>query len=136
MNLYSPRPPFSASPRQDAPRPEIHRAKVVLPITRPPIEDGAVVVAEGVILDVGPFHLLRRQWPSAQVSGKDEGCVLPALVNTHAHLDLSALAEQVQPRGGMADWIRTLIAVRQGLNVVQQKHAHTQALASMRTFGT
>jgi cytosine/adenosine deaminase-related metal-dependent hydrolase len=95
-----------------------------------------VAVAEGVIWDVGPFHLLRRHWPEAQVSEQDEGAVLPALVNTNAHLDLSAMAGQVKPEGGMADWIRRLIAARERLSADQQEQAHLKALASMRTFGT
>ena len=133
-----------ASPRRDdarrqvslSPRPVIHRAEMVLPITRPPIENGAVAVAEGVILDVGPFNLLRRQWPAAQVSEQQEGCVLPALVNIHAHLDLSALAGKVKPEGGMANWIRRLIAARELVNGAQQEEAHIKALASMRASGT
>jgi cytosine/adenosine deaminase-related metal-dependent hydrolase len=107
-----------------------------MPITRPAIEDGAVVVAEGVILEVGPFRLLRRQWPSAQVSDKDNGAVLPALINAHAHLDLSVLAGQVKAEGGMAGWIKSLIAARERFDTVQQQQAQTQALASMRTLGT
>ncbi len=140
----SPPLPLSASPCQEAPRlrvpvsprPVIHRGELVLPITRPPIENGAVVVAEGVILDVGPFHLLRRQWPAAQVSEQEEGSVLPALVNIHAHLDLSALAGKVKPEGGMADWIRSLIAARERVSAALQEEAHFKALASMRASGT
>lgn len=134
--LHQPRPRASASLGQEGPRPVLHRAEVVLPITRPAIEDGAVAVAAGVILDVGPFKMLRRQWPVARVSEEDEGGVLPALVNAHAHLDLSALAGRVQPAGGMAEWIRRLIAARERLNAAQQEGAQLEALASMRTFGT
>ncbi len=117
-------------------RPVLHRAKVVWPISRPAIEDGAVAVAGGVILDVGRFKLLRRQWPTAQVGEQHEGSVLPALINAHAHLDLSALAGQAQSDDGMANWIRSLIAAREGLNATQQERAQAQALASMRTSGT
>ena len=109
LNLYSLRPRVSASPRwRLSERPVLHRAKAVFPITQPAIVNGAVAVAEGVILDVGPFQSLRRQWPEAQICEQDETAMIPALVNSHAHLDLSALAGQVQAKGGMAEWIRGL----------------------------
>ena len=62
INLYSPRGRVSESPRRLDSRPVLHRARLVVPIIQPAIEDGAVVVADGVILDVGPFQQLRRQW--------------------------------------------------------------------------
>ncbi|UCG14761.1 MAG: amidohydrolase family protein [Deltaproteobacteria bacterium] len=136
---------FGVPPRRRVPaspsrlkflRPILHRASFVFPITRPPIEDGAVLVAEGVIEDVGPFRLLRRQWPSAQVCEHQDGALLPALVNAHTHLDLSGLAGKVPAQGGMAQWIRRLLAAKERMNGLQLELAHQRALTSMRSFGT
>lgn len=136
VNLYSPRPRVPQSPRQTRSRPVLHRARLVVPVTQPAIENGAVAVAEGVILDVGPFQSLRRLWPEAQLCEQDETALIPALVNAHAHLDLSGLAGQVQANGGMAQWIRGLLAAREQLNAGQLELARTQALSSMRSLGT
>jgi len=136
INLYSPRPRGPVStPRRDS-RPILHRARLVVPISQPAIEDGAVVVAEGTILDVGPFPLLRRQWPEAPARDHDDTALLPALVNGHAHLDLSALAGQVQPKGSMAEWIRSLLATREQYAEEHLEEARVLALDSLRTFGT
>ena len=136
INLYSPRPRGPVStPRRDS-RPILHRARLVVPISQPAIEDGAVVVAEGTILDVGPFPLLRRQWPEAPARDHDDTALLPALVNGHAHLDLSALAGQVQPKGSMAEWIRSLLATREQYAEEHLEEARGLALDSLRTFGT
>lgn len=136
INLYSPRPRGPVSPPRRDSRPILHRARLVVPITQPAIEDGAVVVAEGTILDVGPFPLLRRQWPEAPARDHDETALLPALVNGHAHLDLSALAGQVQPKGSMAEWIRSLLATREKFDEEPLEKARVLALDSLRTFGT
>jgi cytosine/adenosine deaminase-related metal-dependent hydrolase len=136
INLYSPRPRVFQSPRQTRSRPVLHRARLVIPITQPPIEDGAVVVAEGRIMDVGPFPLIRRQWPEASARDHDETALLPALVNGHAHLDLSALAGQIQSKGGMAEWIRSLLVSREQFDEDDLKKARASARDSLRAFGT
>jgi cytosine/adenosine deaminase-related metal-dependent hydrolase len=136
INLYSSRRRGPVSPRRRDSRPILHRARLVVPISQPAIEDGAVVVAEGTILDVGPFPLLRRQWPEAPARDHDDTALLPALVNGHAHLDLSALAGQVQPKGSMAEWIRSLLATREQYDEDHLEKARLLALDSLRTFGT
>jgi cytosine/adenosine deaminase-related metal-dependent hydrolase len=134
INLCSPRTPVPLR-RSDC-RPVLHRARLVVPITQPAIEDGAVVVAEGTILDVGPFPLIRRQWSEALARDHDETALLPALVNGHAHLDLSALAGQVQPKGSMAEWIKSLLEAKEQLDEDHLEKARAQALDSLRTYGT
>jgi len=136
INLQSPRPRFSASPGQTHSRPVLHRARLVVPITQPAIEDGAVVVADGVILEVGPFQQLRRQWLEAPARDHGETVLLPALVNGHAHLDLSGLAGQVQAKDNMAEWIRSLLTARERLSQSQLEQARLESLASLHAFGT
>ena len=123
------------SPRCDS-RPVLHRARLVVPVARPAIEDGAVVVAAGTILDVGPFPIIRRQWPEAAARDHDETALLPALVNCHAHLDLSALAGQVQPKESMAEWIKSLLAAREQFDEGHLEKARLVALDSLRAYGT
>jgi cytosine/adenosine deaminase-related metal-dependent hydrolase len=136
INLYSPRSRHPVSPRGRDARPVLHRARLVIPITQPPIEDGAVVVAEGRIMDLGPFPLIRRQWPEASARDHDETALFPALVNGHAHLDLSALAGRIQSKGGMAEWIRSLLEVREQFDEDHLEKARASARDSLRAFGT
>jgi cytosine/adenosine deaminase-related metal-dependent hydrolase len=136
INLHSPRHPVSESPRRPDSRPVLHRARVVAPITQPPIEDGSVVVADGVIQEVGPFQQLRRKWLEAPAKDHGETVLLPALVNAHAHLDLSGLAGQVQTKDSMAEWIRSLLTARERLSQIQLEQARLQSLASLHAFGT
>ncbi|MBU0965234.1 MAG: amidohydrolase family protein [Proteobacteria bacterium] len=91
----------------------VHRAPVVLPISAPPISDGAVVTEGGAIVEVGSYAQLRGR---GLVKDHEGAILLPALINCHAHLELSHLAVlgQRQPReGGMTGWIGELLAARQ-----------------------
>ena len=64
-----------------------YHARWVLPITQPPIENGTVVESDGLITYVGPH--------SAAPPGDDydlgDAILLPGLINTHTHLELTAM---------------------------------------------
>jgi len=87
------------------------RARWVLPIAAPPLEDGWVAVANGRIVAVGRE---RRRSARAGTADVDLGraVLLPGLVNAHTHLELSYLAGAVPPAGRFTDWIRQLMALR------------------------
>ena len=64
-----------------------YHARWVLPVSQPPIENGTVVESDGVITYVGPR--------ATALPGKDyylgDAILLPGLVNTHTHLELTAM---------------------------------------------
>lgn len=63
------------------------RADWVVPVAADPIADGAVSVADGAIVEVGPAADVIAAHPNATVE-RHEGCVLaPGLVNLHTHLE-------------------------------------------------
>ena len=64
-----------------------YHARWVLPITQPPIENGTVVESDGVITYVGP----RSAAPSGDDYDLGHAILLPGLVNTHTHLELTAM---------------------------------------------
>jgi cytosine/adenosine deaminase-related metal-dependent hydrolase len=64
-----------------------YHARWVLPITQPPIENGTVVERDGVITYVGP----RSAAPSGEDYDLGDSILLPGLVNTHTHLELTAM---------------------------------------------
>ncbi len=87
------------------------RARWVLPITSDPIEDGAVVVRGGRIHDIGPHRLVASAHPGERVRDLGEAILMPGLINTHAHLELTLL------RGFLDDlpfypWLRKLVALK------------------------
>lgn len=69
----------------------------VLPVSRPPIRNGAVVVDNGVIAEVGRLDELVGH-PYARERFEFGDCVLmPGLVNAHTHLSLSSMEGLLAP---------------------------------------
>src|SRR5882762_11500441 len=87
------------------------RAGSVHPVTAPPIEDGAVLVDDrGIIAAVGPQGLVPTP-PGVRELAFPEASLVPGLVNTHTHLELTHLAGQNAERE-FAGWIRALRALK------------------------
>ena len=92
----------------------LYRAPWVVPVSSPVIRDGAVAVGNGTILAVGSFSSLCARFAGARLE-QCQGVLLPALVNAHIHLELSAFTElpRPTPEQNFCDWIRSLLQVRQ-----------------------
>jgi cytosine/adenosine deaminase-related metal-dependent hydrolase len=90
----------------------LYRAPWVIPVTSPPIQDGAVIVEDGIIIAVDQFSVLKGQ---ALVTDLEDTILTPALINAHCHLELSSLAELGKEKSGTNDitiWIRKLLSLR------------------------
>ncbi|MBE0541476.1 MAG: amidohydrolase family protein [Verrucomicrobia bacterium] len=83
------------------------RARVVLPIRRPLIENGAVVISGRRIAAVGSWTSIRRRH-SGRTLDLGEVILLPGLVNAHCHLDYTRMAGMFPPPRGFCDWIKTI----------------------------
>ena len=53
------------------------------------VDDGAVAVDGGAILEIGPIDDMRRKHPAAEVIGSDSQAVIPGLINAHHHVGLT-----------------------------------------------
>jgi cytosine/adenosine deaminase-related metal-dependent hydrolase len=80
-----------------------YHARWVLPITQPPIENGTVVENDGRITYVGP----RDRAPAGDDYELADSILLPGLVNTHTHLELTAMRGFLEDLD-FADWIDRL----------------------------
>ena len=89
------------------------RARVILPVSQPAIEDGAVFISRGRIVAVGRWRDLRRKAP-AQTRDLGEVILLPGLVNAHCHLDYTDMAGAIPPPKSFLDWIEAIIALKAG----------------------
>jgi cytosine/adenosine deaminase-related metal-dependent hydrolase len=89
----------------------ILRAKVVVPVSAPPLENGAIVIFGQKIRAVRLWKDLR---PSVRDKVLDLGEVvlLPGLVNAHCHLDYTDLVGEIPPPKAFTDWIAGIIAAR------------------------
>src|SRR4249919_517594 len=96
---------------------KILTAKYVLPISAPPIENGAVAVQGTEIRAVGKLDEIVERIPAAEVEDLGQAAILPGFVNCHSHLEITAM------RGALDDvendfrsWLLKLNEIRSGLS--------------------
>jgi 5-methylthioadenosine/S-adenosylhomocysteine deaminase len=86
---------------------EIFASDLVLPVTAPPVRDGAVLVRRGRIATVGTLNEVRRDAPDAEVRQWPGATIIPGALNAHAHL---GFRRWDAPEGGtFAGWLAKLI---------------------------
>jgi cytosine/adenosine deaminase-related metal-dependent hydrolase len=91
----------------------LYSARWVLPISSAPIEDGAVAVEGARIVGVGACVALAARFPEARVEEFGEAAILPGLVNSHSHLELTAMRGYLDHvEGDFFAWLRKLTLAR------------------------
>ena len=86
-----------------------HVSSWVLPVSGPPIQDGAVVVQGDRIAAVGPAAEVLSDF-TGLICDHGDGAILPGVVNCHVHLEFSALAGKVPPQARWEDWLEATLA--------------------------
>lgn len=113
---------------------EILCADWVLPVVGPPIAGGAVAISAGRVSWVG--KAASPECPAGPRRGLGPGLLLPALVNAHTHLELSALAGRVAAGAGFTAWVARLVEARAGLSREELRGAARDAIAALASDGT
>jgi len=91
----------------------IYCARWVWPGSSMPIEDGAVAVANDLIAEVGTRSRLCQQFAAAAVVDLDEAILIPGLVNSHSHLELTAMRGLLdREERDFPAWLRRLTSLR------------------------
>jgi aminodeoxyfutalosine deaminase len=89
----------------------ILRARTILPISQPPIDNGAVVVMGNRICAVGSWRDF-QSLPAGKVFDLGEVILLPGFVNAHCHLDYTDMASKLPPPKTFTDWISFITAAK------------------------
>ena len=86
----------------------IFRAKYVILNDRTIIEDGAVVLCGSKIGEVGRYTEIRDLYP-AKVVDLGSAVIMPGLVNTHTHLELTHHKNLVNHYARFTDWLFQIV---------------------------
>ena len=87
--------------------PVIFAAGTLIPISSPPLQDGAVLMRGGRIEAVGALADVGQENPDAEVRFFPNCTIIPGAVNAHAHL---GFRRKDAPEGGaFSEWLGTLI---------------------------
>ncbi len=82
-------------------------AKYIFPVTSSPISDGAVLVRDDKIVDIGALSALKLRYPDEEVLDFGLAALMPGFVDLHMRLEMSAL------RGVIVDrpYLQWLLAI-------------------------
>jgi cytosine/adenosine deaminase-related metal-dependent hydrolase len=90
----------------------ILRARTILPVSQPPIENGAVFISDNQIRAAGSWPELESQSHKEKIFDLGEVVLLPGLVNAHCHLDYTDMAGQLPPPKTFTDWIPLIMSAK------------------------
>src|SRR5215469_10733084 len=113
----------------------IIRARTVITMAGPPIENGAIVVSENRIVDVAKFDEIQARH-TGEVIDLGEQALLPGLINTHCHLDYTCLRGKILPQKSFTDWIRAINTEKTRLSPDDYVASINDGLAQATRFGT
>ena len=113
----------------------IVRARIVVTMDGPPIENGAVVVSGNRIVDVGRFDDIKTR-NAGNTLDVGEQVLLPGLINAHCHLDYTGLRDKIPPQKSFTEWIRAINAEKATLAPKDYVASINEGFAEAKRFGT
>lgn len=110
--------------------PTAHRAGWIFVKPGVWVENGMVEVCDGRITAVC------KSRPGAHIVDHGPGVIMPAMINAHTHLSLSALQGILEARSGFVNWVKDLISARSRLSGDEAFEAAATAARDIRNSGT
>jgi cytosine/adenosine deaminase-related metal-dependent hydrolase len=111
------------------------RARALVPVSGPPVADGAVLMAGGRIGKVGRWRDLRREAKGKPLD-LGEVALMPGLVNAHCHLDYTDMAGQLAPPTVFSDWLKLITEAKQGWSLADYQASWTRGAQMLARTGT
>jgi cytosine/adenosine deaminase-related metal-dependent hydrolase len=93
------------------------RARILAPISGPPVADGVVSIAGDRLLWAGPRQELPASARTTPEVDLGDVLLMPGLINAHAHLDYTDLAGVIPPPKGFTEWIQAMVASKADWNI-------------------
>jgi 5-methylthioadenosine/S-adenosylhomocysteine deaminase len=109
-------------------------ARWVLPITSPPIRDGAVVIEGDRIIAVGEWKEIAGEF-SAKVCEFPDGVLMPGLVNPHTHLENTNFAETIKRPQTFNKWLLQMVRLVRSQTFEDALQASERGIEQLTKFG-
>ena len=113
----------------------IVRARTVVTMDGPPIENGAIAVCGNQIVGAGNFDEIKARH-TGEVIDLGEQALVPGLINAHCHLDYTCLRGKIPPQKSFSDWIRAINTEKAQLSPHDYIASINQGFAEAKRFGT
>ncbi len=113
----------------------ILRSRIVLPISAPPIENGAVAIEGNRITAVGDAAVVMsaNQGPVLDLG---DVALMPGLINAHCHLDYSMMRHAINPPRSFTAWVKRINALKRSLDDDDYLAAIAKGFAEAKRWGT
>ncbi len=111
--------------------PTILRARIVVTMDGPPIEDGAVAIDGNRLTGVG-----RAAEFEGEVTDLGDVALLPGLINAHCHLDYTMMRGAIMRPDSFTAWVRRINALKRSLDNEDYLAAITRGFAELGKWGT
>jgi aminodeoxyfutalosine deaminase len=91
----------------------IYCAQWVVPVSSSPFADGAIAVSDDRIAAAGNRQTLLKQFPEAAVQDFGPAAIVPGFVNSHSHLELTAMRGLLEnEESDFFAWLKKLTVTR------------------------
>ena len=85
------------------------RARIVYPVSAPPIEGGMVCFEQGKISTV-------EKWDGREAKDLGDAILMPGLINAHCHLDYSVMRGAILKNRSFSQWVRRINELKRTLS--------------------
>jgi cytosine/adenosine deaminase-related metal-dependent hydrolase len=113
----------------------ILRARTILPVSQPPIENGAIAISGNKIRAVGSWADLKSE-SDGKILDLGEVILMPGLVNAHCHLDYTDMAGELPPPKSFTDWIPLITAAKTAWSYTEYAHSWLHGAHMLLKTGT
>lgn len=115
----------------DPGRERVWRSAWILTVAGEPLRDGALVVRDGRVAQVGPAETVLRDNPGVPVEDRGDEIIAPGFVDAHCHLEWSLL-DGLLPSAGFAEWLGALLPLR--MRMLSGDYATAARLGALRAL--
>jgi aminodeoxyfutalosine deaminase len=115
------------------------RARIILPVNGPPIENGAVLIFRDRLVLVDTWEHFPDEFTSsgtAKTLDLGEVILLPGLVNAHCHLDYTGMAGMWPSPKKFTDWIPRMLAAKAEWSYSDYAHSWLNGARMLLQSGT
>ncbi|MDE2680965.1 MAG: amidohydrolase family protein [Verrucomicrobiota bacterium] len=109
------------------------RARIVVPISQPPIADGFVRVDGNCIIEVGAWADVKNKSEAVDLG---EVILLPGLVNAHCHLDYTDFVGAIPAPRSFTDWINAIVDLKENVDAAAHRESWLHGAAQCLRHGT
>lgn len=113
----------------------LYRARHLVSMDSPPIEDGGLLVEGDQIVALGKYDDLAAQHAGRKVD-LGEVILMPGLINAHCHLEFSSLRHLILTQTTFAKWIQRINAAKRNLTDDDYLAATLAGAAELLRHGT